>query len=142
MSSLRLNERNYLVCTTTPHCAFLALCLIRKKSTLLLLLFITFVQIIYSCIPETNHVSMVYFCSYTIVTVYATCNVIYRDGSLVITTFFGMCALPTIVFCSALISRFPVMLLRYFMNDFVIFPVVIITCITFGFVHSISIVRS
>jgi hypothetical protein len=32
-----------------------------------------------------------------------------------------------------LISCFPVMLLRYFMNDFVVFPVVIITCITFVF---------
>jgi hypothetical protein len=37
------------------------------------------------------------------------------------------------------------MLLRYFMNDSVIFPVVIITCITFVFVlqiHSISIEMS
>ena len=102
-------------------------------------------QGIYSCIPETNHVSMVFFCSYTIVTVYDTCNVIYRDGSFVIITFLCMCVLPTIAFCSALISCFPVMLLRYIMNDFVIFPVVFINCITFVFViqiHITFIVRS
>jgi len=80
-------------------------------------------QGIYNCIPETNHASMVYCCSYAIVTVYATGNVIYRDGKFVISTFLCMCALPPIAFCGALISCFPIMLLRYFMSDFVIFPV-------------------
>ena len=91
---------------------------------------------------------MVYCCSYTIhvVTVYSTGNVIYRDGNFVISTFLCMCALPTIAFCGALISCFPIKLLKYFMNDFVIFPVApIITGISFVFVlqiHCISIVRS
>ena len=50
-----------------------------------------------------------------------------------ISTFRSMCALPNMaVFCSSLISCFPVMLLMYFLNEFEMVPVVpIITDITF-----------
>jgi len=58
-----------------------------------------------------------------------------------------MCAVPNMaVFCSSLTSRFPGMLLTYFLNDFEIVPVApIITGITFVFtfhMRCISVVRS
>ena len=37
--------------------------------------------------PETSHVSMIYCCSYNIVTVYATCNVVYHVECFVLSTF-------------------------------------------------------
>ena len=64
-----------------------------------------------------------------------------------ISTFRSMCAVPNMaVFCSSLTSRFPVMLLTYFLNYFEIVPVApIITGITFVFtfhMRCISILRS
>ena len=69
-------------------------------------------------------------------------NVLY----FYISPLWSMCALPNMaVFCSSLISWIPVMLLRYFLNDFEVVPVApIITGITFVFTfHTdcISIVR-
>ena len=41
-----------------------------------------------------------------------------------INTFHSVCAVPNMaVCCSSLTSWFPVMLLRYFLNDFEMFPV-------------------
>ena len=64
-----------------------------------------------------------------------------------ISTFRGMCAVPNMaVFCSSLISCFPVMFVRYFLNDFEMVPVSpIITGVTFVFtfhMRCISVVRS
>ena len=64
-----------------------------------------------------------------------------------ISTFQSVCAVPNMaVFCSSLISCFPGMLLRYFLNDFDIVPVApIITDITFVFtfhMRCISIAKS
>ena len=64
-----------------------------------------------------------------------------------ISTFQSVCAVPNMaVFCSSLNSCFPGMLLRYFLNDFLMVPVVpVITGITFAFtfhMRCISIVRS
>jgi hypothetical protein len=111
---------------------FLALYLIRETTLPLLLLLlvvvvivvvvvlvvvvvITFMQGIYNYIPETNYVSRVYFCTYSIVTIYTTCNVTYHVGSFVLSTFFSECAVSSVaVFCSALTSCLLDMLLRYF----------------------------
>jgi len=59
-------------------------------------------------------------------------NVLY----FYISTFRSMCAVPNMsVFCNSLTSCSPVMLLRYFLNDFVMFPVVpIITGVTVVFI--------
>ena len=47
-----------------------------------------------------------------------------------ISTFWSMCSVPNMaVFCSYLTSRFPGMLLTYFLNDFEIVPVAIIIII-------------
>ena len=63
-----------------------------------------------------------------------------------ISTFQSMCAVPNLaVFCSSLSSCFAGMLLKYFLNDFEIVPVPIITGITFVITFQmpcISIVRS
>ena len=64
-----------------------------------------------------------------------------------ISTFRSMCAVPNMaVYCSSLTSRFPGMLLTYFLNDYEIVPVApIITGITFVFTFHTrckSIVRS
>ena len=64
-----------------------------------------------------------------------------------ISTFCSMCAVPNMVaFCSALISFFPSMLLRYCLSEFEMVPVApIITSITYSFTfHTcwISIMRS
>jgi len=64
-----------------------------------------------------------------------------------ISTFQSLCAVPNMaVFCSSLISRFPAMLPRYFLNYFDIFPVaLVITSITFAstfYTRWISIVTS
>jgi hypothetical protein len=55
--------------------------------TLLLLFVIVVIKGVYNYTPETSHVSMVYSCSFCIVTVYATCNVIYHVESFVLSTF-------------------------------------------------------
>ena len=66
---------------------------------------------------------------------------------LYISTFRSMCAVPNMaVFCSSLISCFPGMLLRYFLDDFEIVPAVsiiadITSVLTFH-MRCISIVRS
>jgi len=66
---------------------------------------------------------------------------------LYVSTFRSMCAVPSMaVFCSSLTSRFPGLLLTYFLNDFeMVLVSPIITGITFVFtfhMRCISIVRS
>ena len=63
------------------------------------------------------------------ITLFAMLNLLY----FYISTFRCVCAVPSMaVFCTSLISCFPVMLLMYFLNDFEMVPVVpIITGITF-----------
>jgi len=72
---------------------------------------------------------------------------IFNISYFYISTSQSLCAVPNMaVFCSSLISRFPAMLLRYFLNYFDIFPVaLVITSITFAstfYTRWISIVRS
>ena len=54
-----------------------------------------------------------------------------------ISTFRSMCAVPNMaVFCNSLISCFPGMLLRYFLNDFEMVPVVPVIDGIILFLHS------
>ena len=98
-------------------------------------------------IPETNYVPREYSVAaillllfMVLISLVPVLNLLYFH----ISTFRSMCAVA--VFCSSLTSRFPGMLLTYFLNDFEIVPVApIITGITFVFtfhMRRISIVRS
>ena len=105
---------------------------------------------IYTYIPETNYIPREYSVAAILlllfmvhISLFSVLNLLY----FYISTFRSMCAVPnTVVFWSSLTSRYPGMLLTYFLNDFEIVPVApIITGITFGFtfhMRYISIVRS
>jgi len=107
-------------------------------------------QGIYIYIPETNYVSrecsvaaILLLLIMVLISLVPVLNLLY----FYISTFRSICTVPNMaVFCSFLTSRFPGVLLTYFLNDFEIVPVApIITCIAFVFtfhVRCISIVRS
>ena len=116
---------------------------------IIIIIIISFIQGIYTCIPETKYVSREYsvaaillLLSMVLVLV-SVFNLLY----FYISTFRSMCAVPNMaVFCSSLTSCFPNMLLMYFLNDFEIVPVApIITGLTFVLtfhMHCVSVVRS
>ena len=116
----------------------------------IVIIIITFMQGIYSYIPETNYVPREYSVAtillllfMVLISLVPVLNLLY----FYISTFRSMCAVPNMaVFWSSLTSCFPDMLLTYFLNDFEIVPVVpIITSIAFVFtfhMRCISIVRS
>jgi len=111
---------------------------------------ISFMQGVYTYIPETNYIPREYSVAavllllfMVLISIVSVLNLLY----FYISTFRSMCAVPNmVVFCSSLTSCFPGMLLMYFLNDFEIVPVApIITGITFVFtfhMSCISIVRS
>jgi len=100
-------------------------------------------QGIYTYIPETNYVPREYSDAAVLLLLFMVLISLVRVLNLLhfyISTFRSMCAvLNMAVFCSSLTSCFPGMLLKYFLNDFEIVPVVPI--VTFH-KRSISIVRS
>ena len=79
-------------------------------------------QGIYTHIPETNYVPREYgvaaillFLFMELISLVSVLNLLY----FYVSTFRSMCAVPNMaVFCSSLTSRFPGMLLTYFLNDF------------------------
>ena len=83
---------------------------------------ISFMQGIYTYIPETNYVPLEYSVAaillllfMVLISLVSVLNLLYFYTS----TFQIMCAVPNMaVFCSSLTSCFPVMLLTYFLNDF------------------------
>jgi hypothetical protein len=86
---------------------------------------------------------LVFRCSCSVITICATCNIISPvkyDLYLYIWTFHNTCAVPnTAVFCSSLISCFPIMLLRYCLSDSEVVPVApVITGITLTFTFHVS----
>ena len=95
-------------------------------------------QGIYTYIPETNYVPREYSVAAILLFLFMVHTSLAPVLNLLyfyISTFHSTCAVPNMaVFCSSLISCFPVMLLRYFVNDFEVLPIVlIITGITFVF---------
>ena len=117
--------------------------------TIIIIIIISFMQGIYTYIPETNYVPREYSVAailllfMVLISLISVLNLLY----FYISTFRSMCAVHNMsVFCSSLTSWFPGMLFTYFLNDFGIVPVApIITDITFVFtfhMRCISIVRS
>ena len=106
--------------------------------TIIIIIIISFMQGIYTYIPETNYVprensvAAILLLLFTVlISLVSVLNLLY----FYISTFRSMCAVPNMaVFCSSFTSCFPGMLLTYFLNDFEIVPVApIITGITFVF---------
>ena len=114
--------------------------LINKFIILIIIIIISFMQGIYTYIPETNYVPREYSVAailllpfMVLMSLVSVLNLLY----FYISTFRSVCSVPNMaVFCSSFTSCFPGMLLTYFPNDFEIVPVApIITGITFVF-HS------
>ena len=117
---------------------------------LIIIIIISFLQGIYTYIPETNHVPRDYSVSAILsllfmvpISLVPALAVLYFHVS----TYRSMCAVPNMaVFYSSFTSRFPGMLFMYFLNDFEMVPVApIITGITLVFtfhMRCIYIVRS
>jgi hypothetical protein len=109
---------------------------------------IPFIQGIYTCIPETNHVPKQYNVAAILSLLFMMPISLAPALALMyfyFSTFQSMCAVPNMaVFCSSLTSWFPRMVLTYFLNDFEMVPVApIITGITLVLtfhIHCISIV--
>ena len=105
---------------------------------IIIIIIISFMQCIYTYIPQTNYVPREYSVKaillllfMVLISLVSVLNLLYFN----ISTFRSMCTVPNMaVFCSSLISCFPGMLLTYFLNDFEIVPVApIITGIIFVF---------
>ena len=107
-------------------------------------------QGIYTYIPETSHVPREYSVAAILWLLYMMHAALFPVLNLLyfyINAFRSMCAVPNMaVFCSSLISCFPGMLLRYFLNDFGKVPAAaIIAGITFDFtlhMRCISVIRT
>ena len=105
---------------------------------IIIIIIISFMQGAYTHILVTNYVprehsvaAILLFLFRVLISLLAVLNLLY----FYISTFRSMCAVPNMaVFCSSLTSRFPGILLTYFLNDFEIVLVApIITGITFVF---------
>jgi hypothetical protein len=110
---------------------------------MMIAIFITFMQSIYNYLPEINYASKVHnvtvilrLCFMVHVMIFFIINVV----KFCIRTFRSICAVPSVVvFCSSSMSWFPGILLRYFLNNSVIFPVIsLFTGITFVFTFHIQ----
>jgi len=93
---------------------------------IIIIIIITFVQGIYTYIPETNYVPREYSVAIllllfmVLISLVSVLNLLY----FYISTFRSLCAVPNMaVFWISLTSCFPVMLLTCFMNEFEIVPV-------------------
>ena len=94
---------------------------------IIIIIVISFMQGIYTYVPETNYVPREYSVAaillllfMVLISLVSVLNLLY----FYISTFRSICAVPNMaVFCSSLTSCFPGMLLMYFLNDFEIVPV-------------------
>ena len=94
---------------------------------IIIIIIISFMQGIYTNIPETNYVprehgvaAILLFLFMVRISLVSVLNLLY----FYISTFRSMCAVPNMaVFCISLTSWFPGMLLTYFLNVFEIVPV-------------------
>jgi len=117
---------------------------------IIIIIIISFMQGIYTYIPETNYVPREYSVAAILLLLFMVLISLVPVLNLLqfyISAFRSMCAVPNMaVFWSFLTSYFPGVLLTYFINDFEIVPVApVITGITFVFtfhMRCISIVRS
>jgi hypothetical protein len=88
---------------------------------------VSFMQGIYTSVPETNYVPRDYSIAAILLFLFMVHTSLAPVLNLLhfyISTFQSMCAVPNMaVFCSPLISWIPGTLLRYFLNDFQMVPV-------------------
>ena len=129
---------------------FRSVCVCAVPIIIIIIIIISFMQGIYTYIPETNYVPREYSVTaillllfMVLISLISVLNLLY----FYISTFRSMCAAPNMVlFSTSLTSWFPATLLTYFLTDFEIVPVAsIVTGITFGFtfhMRCICIVRS
>ena len=107
---------------------------------IIIIIIISFMQSIYTYIPETNYVPTEYSAAAILLLLYmvlislvSVLNLLY----FYISTFRSMCAVPNMaVFCSSLTSCFPGTLLTYFLNDFEKVPVAPIITVSSLLLHS------
>ena len=126
------------------------MCFRRQFLYIIFIIIISFMQGIYTYIPETNYVPREYNVTAILLLLFTVLIPLVPVLHLLyfyITTFRSMCAvLNMAVFCSYLTSCLPGMLLTYFLNYFELVPVApIITGITFVFtfhMRCISVVSS
>ena len=117
---------------------------------IIIIIIISFMQGIYTYIPETNHVPREYNVSAILSLIFMV--LIWPVPALArlyfyVSTFRSMCAVANVaVFCSSLTLWFPGILLMHFLNDFEMVPVApIISDVTLVFTFNmlcISVVRS
>jgi len=105
---------------------------------IIIIIIISFMQGIYTYIPETNCVCREYSVVAILLLLFMVLTSLVSVLNLLyfyISTFLSICTVPNMaVFWSSLTSCFPCMLLMYCLNDFEIVPVApIITGITFVF---------
>ena len=94
---------------------------------------ISFMQGIYTYIPETNHVPREHRVAAIVVLLFMVLISLVpalTSSCLYVSTFRSMCAVPNMaVFCSSVTSWFPGILLTYFLNDFEVVIIIIIIII-------------
>jgi hypothetical protein len=94
---------------------------------IIIIIIISFMQGIYTYIPETNHVSSEYTVAAILLFLFMVHIALFTMLNLLhfyISTFRSMCAVPNMaLFCSSLTSWIRGTLLRYFLNDFEMVPV-------------------
>ena len=92
----------------------------------IIIIIMSFMQGIYTYIPETNYVPREYSVAAILLLLFMVLISLVSVLKLLyfyISTFRSMCAVPNMaVFCSSLTSCFPGMLLTYFLNYFEIVP--------------------
>jgi hypothetical protein len=108
----------------------------------IIIIIISFMQGIYTYIPETNNIPREYIVAAILLLFMLPISLVLALALVCfyVSTFRSMCAVPNMaVFCSSLTSWFPGMLLTYFINDFEIVPVASIIIIIIIIIISISI---
>ena len=98
---------------------------------IIIIIIISFMQCIYTHIPETNYVPREYSVAaillllfMVLISLVSVLNLLY----FYISTFRSMCAVPNMaVFCNSLSSWFPGMLFTYFLNDFIVIIIIMFT---------------
>ena len=109
-----------------------------RTCVIIIIIIISFMQGIYTCIPETNYVPREYSVADILLFLFMVHTSLAPVLNLLhfyISTFHSVCAVPNMaVFCSSLTSWIPGTLLKYFLNGFEMVSVAsIITGITFVF---------
>ena len=105
-----------------------------------IIIIFSFMQGIYTYIPETNYVPREYSVAAILLLLFMVLMSLVSVLNLLyfyISTFRIMCAVPNMaVFWSSLTSWFPGMLLTYFLNEFEIVPVALLLLLSSLFLHS------